>query len=190
MNVQIIRPRIFSPSELMSFSVGAQCGFGGGGRPTYGTPESGEPCTIKPRLCECHVVGGNTLGTNGIGTASVAGRYGTVSLDSGDASYFIPHYIYVAAYQANDADTIANAAELPVLLGDSRSGQEPNMRRASDSDPRLGVITTAYSEQKELECVDWNSFTSTTNQELELTFYNPNANSVHVFVCLWGLPAD
>ncbi len=145
-------------------------------------------CPVKPPRCDCHVVGGNTLGTSGIATGTTAAaRFGSVSIDSGDAGRFVPYYMYVTAFQYN-SDTTITGAPLMVLLQDSKSGQEPNLRRASTSNPSFGIATLVYGREKELECVDWKSFASINNQELRLTFYNPRDFAVHVFVSLWGVP--
>ena len=62
------------------------------------------------------------------------------------------------------------------------------MRRASVTDPSFGVNTLVYGQFKDLECVDWRKFASTNNQQLTLTFNNPNEVAVHIFVDLWGIP--
>lgn len=159
------------------------------GRPTHELPNV--PCEGKPPRCDCHVIGGNTLNTAGIGTASLAARFGPVQLDSGDAAAFIPYYLYVVAFQVGGAapNTTIQGAPLMVLLQNSRSGQEPNMRRASETDPNLGVAALVYGDRKELECIDWQRFSSQNNQQLTLTFYNPNNVTVHIFVDIWGIPA-
>lgn len=137
------------------------------------------------------MIGGNTLLTPGIGVATLAARFGPVVLDSGDAGAFIPYYMFVVAFQVGGdlPNTTIQGVPLLVLLQDSRSGREPNMRRASDTDPQLGVACTVYGERKELECIDWLRFASTNNQQLTLLFYNPNNVAVHVFVDIWGIPA-
>ena len=159
------------------------------GRPTHQGEPMDKACPIKPPRCDCHVIGGNTLGTTGIATGvTAAARFGTVTLDSGDAGYFVPYFIYVTAFQFN-SNTTVTGVPLMVLLNNSKSGQEPNMRRASTSDPAFGVATLVYGREKELECVDWQRFASVNNQQLLLTFYNPADFAVHVFVALWGVPA-
>lgn len=168
--------------------IDSSCGAGHG-RPTHQEEPMDTACPVKPPRCDCHVIGGNTLGTTGIATgATAAARFGTVALDSGDASYFVPYYMYVTAFQFNSNTTVTGNPVM-VLLQDSKSGQEPNMRRASGDDPAYGVATLVYGREKELECVDWRRFASITNQGLTLTFYNPRDFAVHVFVALWGVPA-
>ena len=161
---------------------------GAHGRPTT-PPVNCGPCPVKPPRCDCHVIGGNTLGTTGIATGvTAAARFGTVTIDSGDAGYFVPYYIFVTAFQFNSNTTVTGAPVM-VLLQDSKSGQEPNLRRASTTDPAFGVATLVYGREKELECVDWRNFASVNNQQLQLTFYNPRDFAVHVFVAMWGIPA-
>ncbi len=143
-------------------------------------------CTPLPPRCDCHVVGANTLNTDGV----PSGGFDTVTVDSGDADYFLPYYIAIMARQVNTTDeSLIVGAILPVLITDSRSGQDPNMRRASTTDAQFGVWADIYGDQKELECVDWRKFGSQNNQQLVMTFYNPNTVAVHVFVNLWGLAA-
>lgn len=151
-----------------------------------GARDSG--CTPLPPRCDCHVIGVNTLESAGV----LSGAFGTVTLDSGDASYFVPYYIAIIAFQvlASDNGLIANpGTPLMSMLTNSVSGREPNMRRASATDPTFGVWTLVYGFEKELECVDWKKFASTNNQQLTMTFYNPNNVDIHVFVNMWGLAA-
>lgn len=159
------------------------------GRQTHQGKPMDTACPVKPPRCDCHVIGGNTLNTTGLATgATAAPRFGTVTLDSGDAGFFVPYFIYVTAFQFNSNTTVTGNPVM-VLLQDSKSGQEPNMRRASTSDPAFGVATLVYGREKELECVDWQRFASVNNQQLLLSFYNPRDFAVHVFVALWGVPA-
>lgn len=159
------------------------CTAGTGRRVTY---DHNYSCEVRPPKCACQVIGGNTLvDTSGIASAT----FGDVLLDSGDADFFVPYYMYITAVQVGSAATLAiTGASLPVLLNDSKSGREPNMRRASDTDPSFGVNTQVYGQFKDLECVDWRKFASINNQQLRLRFYNPNEVAVHVFVNLWGIP--
>ncbi len=165
------------------------CGAGTGRPTTWVDPQ---PCDVKPPRCDCHVIGGNTLNTAGIGTASQALRFGNVQLDSGDAPAFVPYYIFVTAFQVGGGapTTTIQGNPLMVLLTNSKSGQNPNMRRASDDDPRFGVAALVYGQDKELECVDWRKFSSTNNQQIILRFFNTNSVTVHVFVDLWGIPVS
>lgn len=144
-------------------------------------------CKATPPRCDCHVIGANTTGTAGIASNAT----GTLTIDSGDATSFTPYYIAILVLQtsATDVDLVANAAPLLGLLMDSTSGREPNMRRASATDFAFGVWTLIFGDEKEIECVDWRKFASTNNQQLTMTFGNPNTVAVHVFVNLWGLAA-
>lgn len=178
-------------------SVGAnkgQCGdwvdsSTGAGHGRRVVPRAGDSaCTPLPPRCDCHVIAVNTINSNGI----ASGATGTLTLDSGDASYFVPYYIAVIAFQVNGTDNglIANpGTPLMALLINSTSGREPNMRRASATDPTFGVWTLIYGFEKEIECVDWRKFSSTNNQQLTMDFYNPNNVDIHVFVNVWGLAA-
>jgi hypothetical protein len=160
----------------------------GWGRPTYRSGASAS-CPIKPPKCDCQVMGGNTLGGNQIGVASQDDRFGVVEMDSGESSAFVPHYmLIVAALVGDDADNVVTPGLVPVLLTDSKSGREPNMRRGSDSDPSYGVISTSFDDQHELVCVDWLQFSSIANQNLTMSFFNVNDTAVHVLVDLWGIP--
>jgi hypothetical protein len=162
----------------------SDCDAGTGRRVQY---DYGYACEVKPPKCSCQVIGGNTLlDTSGI----ASGAFGEVTLDSGDASFFVPYYMFIWAAQVGSAATLAiTGGALPVLLCDSRSGREPNMRRASDTDPSFGVNTTVYGQFKDLECNDWRRFASINNQQLTMRFYNPNEVAVHIFVDMWGIPA-
>ena len=184
------------PSASGSMVARSGCGGGGGGgnfvdsgcsagtgrRVRY---KDGYVCNVRPPKCECQVIGTNTLLTNGVASAT----FGTLTIDSGDADFFIPYFMFIVALQTGATPTLSTqGGVLPVLLQQSRSGQEPNMRRASVTDPSFGVNTLVYGQFKDLECVDWRQFASTNNQQLTLTFFNPNEVSVHIFVDLWGIP--
>jgi hypothetical protein len=75
------------------------------------------------------------IGINSLGTAGIASNaFGNLAVDAGDADFFIPYYIAVIAFEVNTTTNtliINPGTPLMVLLQDSRSGQEPNMRRAS-----------------------------------------------------------
>lgn len=162
-------------------------GAGHGRRVVY---EDGYSCAIRPPRCECQVIGGNTLNSTQFPTGIASGAFGTVTLDSGDASYFVPYFMHIVALEVGaTANLSVTGTALMVLMQDSKSGQEPNMRRASTTNQAFGVPTLVYGQEKELECVDWNRFASVNNQQLLLTFNNPNTVAVHIFVDLWGLVA-
>lgn len=162
--------------------------FAGHGRAWY--KEHNYDCEIKPPRCNCHVIGANTLNNANFpqGVASLA--QWTVTADSGDASFFVPYYIFIQAFETGAVANLAiTGVPLPTILQDSLSGREPNLRRADVNDPSFGIITTVYGQEKEIECVDWNRFASVTNQNLTLIGQNITDVSVHVFVDIWGLPA-
>jgi hypothetical protein len=155
----------------------------GHGRATDPRPVG--PCKPIPPRCDCHVIGINTLGTTGI----ASNAFGNLVIDSGDADFFIPYYIAIIAFELNTTTNnliINPGTPLMVLLVQSTSGQEPNMRRASTTDQTFGVWTLVYGFEKEIECVDWRKFGSVTNQNLTMRFFNPNTVAVHVFVNIWG----
>lgn len=161
----------------------------GHGRPVN-TYVGGYTCEVRPPKCECHVIGSNTLNRTDLPTGIASAAFGELQLDSGDADYFIPYYIFISAFEIGAVPNLSiTAAPLMVLLQDSRSGQEPNLRRASTTDPRLGIATLVYGQDKDLECVDWTQFASINRQQLTLRFFNPNEVSVHIFVDIWGIPA-
>lgn len=147
-------------------------------------------CAIRPPRCDCHVIGGNTLNSTVFPTGIASGTFGTVTLDSGDASFYVPYYMHIVALEVGATAALSvTGLPLMVTMQDSTSGREPNMRRASTTNPSFGVPTLVYGQEKELECVDWNRFASVNNQQLQLTFFNPQTVAVHIFVDLWGLVA-
>lgn len=167
--------------------VTGQCGAAHGRRVYY---DNGDySCAIRPPRCDCQVIGGNTLNSTDYPTGIASGGFGVVELDSGDAAAFVPYYMHIVALEVGAVANLAvTGAPLMVLMQESLSGREPNMRRASTSNPSFGVPTLVYGQEKELECVDWHKFASITNQELTVTFNNPQTVAVHIFVNLWGLP--
>ena len=160
------------------------------GRRVYYGKDADYSCAIRPPRCDCHVIGGNTLNSTVLPTGVATTAFADVTLDSGDASYFVPYYMHIVALEVGaTADLSVTGLPLLVLMSNSRSGQEPNMRRASTTDASFGVPTLGYGQEKELECVDWHRFASVNNQQLVLTFNNPQTVAVHIFVNLWGLVA-
>lgn len=146
-------------------------------------------CEIRPPKCDCHVIGGNTLNRADLPTGIASGAFADIVLDSGDADFFLPYYMHIIAFQTgNVANLSITGAPLLVLLQDSRSGQNPNLRRASATLQQLGIATLVYGQEKDLECVDWERFSSQNRQQLTLRFFNPNEVAVHIFVDLWGIP--
>jgi len=158
----------------------------GGGALASGSCASQQPqvCPPQPKKCECHVLGANSLGGAGIATTA----FGQLTVNSGDASSFDPFYMMFFAYERSANDSLANSNPIVVLLTDSRSGREPNMRQGSETNNTFGISSDAYGRDKEVECNDWRAFSSTGQQQLFLTFNNPTLVTEHVFVVLWGVP--
>lgn len=147
-------------------------------------------CDIKPPRCECHVVGATTLNSTVLPTGIASNTTADLTVDSGDAKFFVPHYIGLFAFETGSVANLAVTGNpLPMLLADSRSGREPNLRRADIADPSFGIMTTVYGAQKELECVNWLRFASTNNQQLTITVRNVAEVAIHAFLILWGMPA-
>ena len=142
--------------------------------------ESEQPCGVN-------VIGSNTLGTDGIPPREVV----PLNVTAGDATKFATKAIYFEALPYSDADTIDVALlppsrdTMPVILVDALVGRISQLRRGGA--PDVGLPQGAYANKKELVPVDWAAFTSTTEHNLSLLFYNPNVNTpVHVFTALWG----
>lgn len=160
----------------------------GHGRAWY--KEHDYSCEVKPPRCNCHVIGGNTLNNADFPNGVATGAQWTITLDSGDAQFFVPYYIFLQAFETGAvADLAITGNPVPTILQDSLSGREPNLRRANINDPSFGIITTVYGQEKEIECVDWNRFASVNNQQLTLLGQNIVDVAVHVFSDIWGLPA-
>jgi hypothetical protein len=152
--------------------------------------EHGYSCEVKPPRCNCHVIGGNTLNNADFPNGVATGAQWTITLDSGDAAFFVPYYIFLQAFETGAVANLAITGNpVPTILQDSLSGREPNLRRASTTDPSFGIITTVYGQEKEIECVDWNRFASVNRQQLTLIGQNVVDVAVHVFANIWGLPA-
>lgn len=162
---------------------------GGTGRPNTCPPATGggylaSQAGCPPKKCDCHVLGANSLGGAGIATTA----FGQLTVNSGDASSFDPFYMMFFAYERNGNNDLANSNPIVVLLTDSRSGREPNLRQGSETNNAFGITSDAYGRDKEVQCNDWRAFSSTGQQQLFLTFNNPTLVTEHVFVVLWGIP--
>lgn len=175
------------------YRVGAQATGGGcptpvtgGGALASSACATSQPqiCPPQPKKCECHVLGANSLGGAGIATTA----FGQLTVNSGDASSFDPFYMMFFAYERNGNNDLANSDPIVVLLTDSRSGREPNLRQGSETNNAFGITSDAYGRDKEVQCNDWRAFSSTGQQQLFLTFNNPTIVTEHVFVVLWGIP--
>lgn len=174
-----------------AFGVAGTCDLNSTGESWTSPPGVGRAdcCPVRPPACDCHLLGANTLTVAaGADNTIAAGGTGTVNVDSGDAGYFIPYFMSVVAFESLGADEVDPTDQLLVLLIQSRSGQHANMRRQSPTDPAVGAQMWVYGQHKQVECVDWAAFSSTNNQQLVLTFFNPTELAAHVFVNIWGLP--
>jgi len=143
-------------------------------------------CAEQPPVCGCNVIGANTLEDNaGLGIA--AGAQANLAIDAGDSCRYQPRSLFIAAYAAAaTAGQIVNPCDsCPVLLLNATVGTIPMIRRTGQTS--FGILSDAYSDRKELTCVDWAPFTSVQNQGLRLTFLQINENlPFHIFVVLWG----
>ncbi|MCH9682857.1 MAG: hypothetical protein K0V04_15580 [Deltaproteobacteria bacterium] len=137
--------------------------------------------------CGVNVIGANTLGTDGIPPGEVV----PLNITAGDATRFRTKAIYFEAQPFRNPDLIDTAvlppgrSTLPVILVDALVGRISQLRRGGS--PDVGLTQGGYSNTKELVPTDWAPFTSTTEHNLALLFFNPNADvTIHVFVDLWG----
>ena len=137
--------------------------------------------------CGVNVIGGNTLGTDGIPPGEVV----PLSITAGDATKFHTKAIYFEALPFAQPDLVDVSAippgrsTMPIVLVDALVGRISQLRRGGS--PDVGLTQGGYSNTKELVPVDWAPFTSTTEHNLALLFFNPNAGTpVHVFANLWG----
>ena len=143
-------------------------------------------CGEQPPVCGCNVIGANTIEDNG-GTGLAPGATGNLAIDAGDSCRYQPRSLFIAAYAAStDAGLILNPCQgCPVLLLNATVGTIPMIRRTGQNS--FGILSDAYSDRKELTCVDWAPFTSVQNQGLRLTFLQINETlNYHIFVVLWG----
>lgn len=149
-------------------------------------------CNTKAPYCGCNVLGGNTFVDDfGAGAGLGIPTLGTavLQIDAGDACRWQPRSLHLIAFPAGlNANEIAATTtvdgRVPVVLTNAAVGSIPMIRRTGQLN--FGIISTGYSAEKELTCVDWAAFTSTQNQGLSLSIYNPNTVPVHAFVDLWG----
>lgn len=137
--------------------------------------------------CGVNVIGANTLGTEGIPPGEVV----PLQVTAGDATKFRTKAIYFEALPFGDNDLVEvsalppGRATMPVILVDALVGRISQLRRGGS--PDVGLTQGGYSNTKELVPTDWAPFTSTTEHNLALLFFNPNrAVTIHVFVDLWG----
>lgn len=142
--------------------------------------ESEQPCGVN-------VIGANTLGTAGVPPGEVV----PLQVTAGDATKFRTKAIYFEALPYADDELVDVSAmppgrsTMPIILVDALVGRISQLRRGGS--PDVGLTQGGYSNTKELVPTDWAPFTSTTEHNLALLFFNPNrAVTVHVFVDLWG----
>ena len=139
-----------------------------------------------PQPCGVNVIGANTLGTEGIPSGEVV----PLQVTAGDATKFHTKAIYFEALPFADNGLVdvtqlaPGRSTMPVVLVDALVGRISQLRRGGS--PDVGLTQGGYSNSKELVPTDWAPFTSTTEHNLALLFFNPNPTPVHVFVNLWG----
>ena len=157
------------PSPLMGCPGGVTMGC-----------ESEQPCGVN-------VIGANTLGTAGVPPGEVV----PLQVTAGDATKFRTKAIYFEALPFSDEELVDVAAlppgrsTMPIILVDALVGRISQLRRGGS--PDVGLTQGGYANTKELVPTDWAPFTSTTEHNLALLFFNPNRGvTVHVFVDLWG----
>lgn len=137
--------------------------------------------------CGVNVIGANTLGTAGVPPGEVV----PLQVTAGDATKFRTKAIYFEALPYGD-DGLVDVTQLPpgrstmpIVLVDALVGRISQLRRGGS--PDVGLTQGGYANTKELVPTDWAPFTSTTEHNLALLFFNPNRGvTVHVFVDLWG----
>jgi hypothetical protein len=142
--------------------------------------ESDQPCGVN-------VIGANTLGTEGVPPGEVV----PLQVTAGDATKFRTKAIYFEALPFADNELVDVAllppsrTTMPIILVDALVGRISQLRRGGS--PDVGLTQGGYANTKELVPTDWAPFTSTTEHNLALLFFNPNRGAtVHVFVDLWG----
>ncbi len=137
--------------------------------------------------CGVNVIGANTLGTGGIPPGEVV----PLQVTAGDATKFRTKAIYFEALPFGDPDLVdisvlpPGRSTMPVILVDALVGRISQLRRGGS--PDVGLTQGGYANTKELVPTDWAPFTSTTEHNLALLFFNPNRGvTLHAFVDLWG----
>ncbi|MCR9165948.1 MAG: hypothetical protein ACE37F_25340 [Nannocystaceae bacterium] len=159
---------------------------------TYPQPEC-DPCghgvtmhCETPTPCGANAIGQTTFGSDGIPPGVVT----PVVVTAGDAKSFKPTKLFFEAMpwaspDLIDTDRLRGRSSLPLFLVDALVGRKSQLRRGGS--PALGISQSAYANSKEIELVDWEEFTSTTEHNLSLLFFNPNKDiPVHASVVLWG----
>lgn len=158
-----------------------------------------------PTIDQCHIIGATTISEEhesvggGMKPASSSapahaiyrgeirpGKWHQMSIDSGDAPLFVPYYISVVGYAVING-YLQPSTRAPVLLQDSTSGREPNLRRANPLDASFGILFPG--DDCWVRTMDWRPFASVMNRQLIITLFNPSNVDVHVFIKIAGLPA-
>ncbi len=142
---------------------------------------------VTEQPCGVNVIGANTLGTDGIPPGEVV----PLQVTAGDATKFHTKAMYFEALPYGD-DVLVDIsvlppgrATMPVILVDALVGRISQLRRGGS--PDVGLTQGGYANTKELVPTDWAPFTSTTEHNLALLFFNPHRDTtLHVFVDLWG----
>jgi len=137
--------------------------------------------------CGVNVIGANTLGTAGVPPGEVV----PLQVTAGDATKFRTKAIYFEALPFAEDELVdvtllpPGRSTMPIILVDALVGRISQLRRGGS--PDVGLTQGGYANTKELVPTDWAPFTSTTEHNLALLFFNPNrGQTVHVFVDLWG----
>ena len=147
-----------------------------------GAPVSG-PCP-EEFLCDCDLIGANTLGEVPIASGGVR----TLTVTNFDAVALQAVAIWITAFQADGAAAsalIANpVVELPVVVPNVRVGNNGQLRTSGLTN---ALNSAAFAATREPVCVDWAPFRSQNGQELEIDLQNIVAGvaPIHVFVVLW-----
>lgn len=160
------------------------------GHPKCPIDNAGPPTTMdcdSPQPCGVNAIGGNTLGTAGI----VPGAIVPLIITAGDAGKYTPKAVYFEGqpYSSNDlidpALLPAGRADMPILLVDALVGRISMLRRGGAAN--VALTQGGFANTKELVAVDWGTFVSTNEQNLNLLFLNPNVGvTLHAFADLWG----
>lgn len=146
-----------------------------------GTPVAG-PCPPE-FLCDCDLIGGNTLTTAPVGPNTTR----DVTITDFDAVALQAVAIWFTAFvaDAGDPDNLLAfpVIEVPTLIFNVRVGNNGQLRAAGVTN---GLNSGAFAATREPVCVDWAPFRSQNGQELVISFQNIVATvDVHLFVVLW-----
>ena len=147
------------------------------------SPLASASCDVAPAPCGVDVLGSTSLASNPLGI--LTGAQGVLTVTAGDACQFQPLAAYIAAYQRQADDSIANANRLPLLLIALDVGNVAMLRRRGDVGS--GIITDPYNAQQATPlAIRTGPFSSTNEQNLTMTLNNVNNLTVHMFLDIWG----